>query len=124
MMWEMQTVESDIAEGESRRNEMSGKAWKLNSEIEGKLMEIEALTEQCNQAIRKLKLRNHFQLVLDINGSSAAEVIGINYKDLLKPALNALAEEAKKAIFSNTKKRINLQKQSYDNDIFIEGKRV
>ncbi|KAG0452835.1 hypothetical protein HPP92_025499 [Vanilla planifolia] len=124
MTREIQVVERDIAEGESRRNEMDEKAWKLNTEVERNYREIEALTEQCNHSIRKLKLQNHFQLVLNSKGSSAAEVIGVDYKTMLKPELTALAMEAKKGMFSNAEERINLQKQSHDNDMTIEGKKV
>ncbi|XP_020582211.1 kinetochore protein NDC80 homolog [Phalaenopsis equestris] len=121
---ELQAVERDIAEGESRRNEMEEKAWTLNSEFERKFREIEALAEQCNQVNRKLKIGNNVQLVLNAKASSAAEVIGIDHKTKLKPAIRALMEETKKSTVSKMEELINLQKQSLENDMLLDGKRA
>ncbi|PKA46208.1 hypothetical protein AXF42_Ash015501 [Apostasia shenzhenica] len=121
---EMQAVERDIVDGESRRNEIEEKSWVFNTEVERKYREIVAMAEQCNQAIRKLKLGNGFQLVLKDKGSSAAEVMGVDYKTLLKPALSALSEELKKSMASNLEELIDLQKRSHSNDMMLEEKRV
>ncbi|KAI0514014.1 hypothetical protein KFK09_010047 [Dendrobium nobile] len=124
MTRELQAVERDIAEGESRRNEMEEKAWMLNSELERKFREIETLAEQCNQAIRKLKIGNNFQYVINAKASSAAAVIGTDYKTMLKPALSSLMEEANKSKVSKVEELINLQKQSLENDMMLDGKRA
>ncbi|XP_038973110.1 kinetochore protein NDC80 homolog isoform X2 [Phoenix dactylifera] len=109
MKRELQAVERDIAEAESGRNVLEEKAWELEAAVGRKLNEFEVLSEHCNQAIRK--------------GSSPAEVLGTNYKTILKPALSALAEDTKKASVSKLEESINLQKQSRENAKMLEEKR-
>lgn len=53
MRRELQAVERDIGEAEQGRNAMEEKAWELEVEIGKKLKELEAMVEQCNQAMRK-----------------------------------------------------------------------
>ncbi|EHA8590264.1 kinetochore protein NDC80 [Cocos nucifera] len=123
MKRELQAVERDIAEAESGRNVLEEKAWELEVVVGRKLNELEVLSEQCNQAIRKLKLGNDFQYVLNAGGSSPVEVLGTNYKTILKSALNALAEDTKKASISKLEESINLQEQSRENVKMLEEKR-
>lgn len=124
MTRELQAVEREISDAERRRNETDEKTWLLNPEVERAFREIETSTEQCNQAIRKLKIGNYFQHVHNPEGSSAAEVIGTEYKTILKPALSSLTEEAKKSKVLKVEELINMQKQSYENDMMLDRKRT
>ncbi|OAY85233.1 Kinetochore protein NDC [Ananas comosus] len=124
MRRELQAVEQDVAEAESRRNALEEKAWELEASSARKMGELEVLAEECNQALRKLKLGVDFQYVLNAKGSSPAEVIGINYKTVLKPALSALAEDTKKLSVSKLEESIARQQQSRENTKILEEKKV
>ncbi|WOL20049.1 kinetochore protein [Canna indica] len=123
MRREMQAVERDIADAESERNRLEEKAWDLEASVSRKLNEIDVIMEQCNQAVRKLKLVTDFQYVLNAKGSSPAEVMGVNYKSILKPALSSLAEELKKTSVSKLEESITLQEQSREIARKLEEKR-
>lgn len=62
--------------------------------------------------------------MLNAKGSSPAEVIGINYKTVLKPALSTLAEDTKKLSVSKLEESIALQQQSRENAKILEEKKV
>ncbi|KAG6537075.1 kinetochore protein NDC80 homolog [Zingiber officinale] len=123
MKREMQRVERDISDVESGRNELEEKTWELEATISRKLDEIELILEQSNQAVRELKLGTDFQYVLNVKGSSPAEVIAVNYKATLKPALNALAEETKKISVSKLEESTTLQEQSRKDAKMLADKR-
>ncbi|XP_009391371.3 kinetochore protein NDC80 homolog [Musa acuminata AAA Group] len=123
MKREMQAVERDIADAEIGRNALEEKAWELEETVSRKIHETEVLLEQCNQAVRRLKLGIDFQYVLNSKGSSPAEVLGINYKSILKPALVALSEDTKKISVSKLEESITLQEQSQENAKVLEEKR-
>lgn len=53
MRRELQVVERDVREAENGRNVMEEKAWELEADIGRRLKELEAMAEQCNQAMRK-----------------------------------------------------------------------
>lgn len=74
-------------------------------------------------SLLRLKLGIDFQYVLNSKGSSPAEVLGINYKSILKPALVALSEDTKKISVSKLEESITLQEQSQENAKILEEKR-
>ena len=56
MRKELMAVEKDIKDAEILRNGWEEKRWRLNSEIEHKLQELEGQIIECNQAIRRFCL--------------------------------------------------------------------
>lgn len=72
----------------------------------------------------RLKLGNDFKYVLNSEGSTPAEVLGIDYKATLKPTLTALADEAKKTSMAKLEELISLQQQSRENAAKHEAKKT
>ncbi|CBI23882.3 unnamed protein product, partial [Vitis vinifera] len=123
MKRELQAVERDITEAEVARNGWEEKSWDLDTTIGHKFKELEALSIECNQALRRLKLGNGLQYVLNAKGSSPTEVLGIDYKSALKPALDSFADDINKSSMSKLEELISLQQQSVENAAKIEAKR-
>lgn len=123
MRRELQAVERDIAEAELARNTWEEKSWELDATIGHKSKELEALAMECNQAMRRLKLGNEFQYVLNPKGTTPSEIMGIDYKSKLKPALNSYADDIQKSSMAKLEELISLQQQSKENAAKIEGKR-
>ncbi|CAL2236257.1 unnamed protein product [Prunus armeniaca] len=125
MKRELQAVERDIGEAELARNAWEEKAWDLDTMLSHKFKELETLAMECNQAMRssRLKLGNGFQYVLNAKGSTPADVMGIDYKLTLKPALNSYSDDIKKSSVEKLEELISLQQQSSELSATIEGKR-
>ena len=71
----------------------------------------------------RLKFGDGFQYTLNTKGSTPAEVMGIDYKSALKPALESFAEDIKKNSMAKLEELIALQQQSSDIAAKVEGKR-
>lgn len=71
----------------------------------------------------RLKLDSDFQYVLNPKGSTPAEIMGIDYKSKLKPALGSYADDVQKSSMAKLEELISLQQQSKENAAKIEGKR-
>ncbi|RXH92364.1 hypothetical protein DVH24_033260 [Malus domestica] len=112
MKRELQAVERDIGEAELERNAWEEKAWEIDNMLSHKFKDLEAVAMDCNQAMRRLKLGNGFQYLLNAKGSTPAEIMGIDYKSTLKPALDAYSEGIKKSSVEKLEELISLQKQS------------
>ncbi|CAI0439263.1 unnamed protein product [Linum tenue] len=112
MRRELQAVEREFEEAEASRNELEEKIWDLEATIGKKFKELEAVAMDCNQEARRLKLENIFQHGLNANGSTPAEVMGIDYKSTLKPRLNSLADDLKKSCLLKLEEDMSLQQQS------------
>ncbi|XP_021747496.1 kinetochore protein ndc80-like [Chenopodium quinoa] len=128
MKRELQAVEREISEAEASRSSWEEKSWDIHVAIAQKHKELEALSVECNQTLRRLKpaITKHggdFQYVLNANGSTPAEVLGINYKSTLKPAIRACADEIKKSTTAKLEEFIALQQQSKELSNRIEAKR-
>ncbi|KAE8009114.1 hypothetical protein FH972_005568 [Carpinus fangiana] len=123
MRRELQAMERDAGEAELARNAWDEKCWDLDSTLDHKFKELEALAMQCNQAMRRLKIDNDFQYVLNAKGSTPTEIMGIDYKSKLQPALNSYADEIQKSSMAKLEELISLQQQSKENAAKIEGKR-
>lgn len=123
MQREMQAVEHDIAKVENGKVVLEEKGWELEAAVVRKLEEIEALAEQCNQALRKLKPGINFQYMLNAKGFTPAEILGTSYKTVLKPALNTLADETKRISVSKIDDSIDLEKQLQGNVKILEEKK-
>ncbi|XP_042057726.1 kinetochore protein NDC80 homolog [Salvia splendens] len=123
MKRELQAVERDFEESEAGRSGWEEKIWELDSEIGHKLKELERLVMECNQTIRRLKLGNGFQYQLRADGSTPSEVLGLDYKSILKPALVAFAEEIKGSSMEKLEELISLRPRSGENATRLEEKR-
>ncbi|XP_047976876.1 kinetochore protein NDC80 homolog [Salvia hispanica] len=123
MKRELQAVERNIEEAEAGRSGWEEKIWELDSEIGHKFKELEHLLMECNQTIRRLKLGNGFQYQLHADGSTPAEVLGSDYKSILKPALVAFAEEIKGSSMEKLEELISLRPRSGENAAKLEDKR-
>lgn len=123
MKRELQAVERDIAEAEIARNAWEEKSWDLDATLGHKLKDLEALSIECNQAMRRLKLGNTFQYTLNAKGSTPAEVLGIDYKSTLKPLLDSFSDDIKKSSMVKLEELISLQQESVDLAAKIEAKR-
>ncbi|OAY44880.1 hypothetical protein MANES_07G012900v8 [Manihot esculenta] len=123
MKRELQAVERDIGEAEAARNSWEEKMWDLDAAIGHKFKELEALSMECNQAARRLKLGNGFQYVLNAEGSTPAQVMGIDYKSTVKPGLESFADDIKKNSMAKLEELISLQQESSELTAKIEGKK-
>ncbi|KAK3002127.1 hypothetical protein RJ639_022290 [Escallonia herrerae] len=123
MKRELQAVERDIGESEAARSGWEEKSWDLDAAIGQKFKELEAHLIECNQAIKRLKLGNGFQYELNAKGSTPAEILGIDYKTTIKPALASLAENLKESSMAKLEELISLQQLSVENAAKIEAKR-
>lgn len=123
MKRELQAVERDIEETEAARNGWEEKIWELDSEIAHKFKELERFMMECNQAIRRLKLGNGFQYQLNAKGSTPSEVLGLDYKSILKPAIASFAEDIKRSSMGKLEELISLRQQSGENAVKLEEKR-
>lgn len=70
-----------------------------------------------------MKLGNNFQYVLNAKGSTPAEVMGIDYKSTIKPALDSYSDDIKKNSVEKLEELISLQRQSSELSAKIEGQR-
>ncbi|KAI4296275.1 hypothetical protein L6164_036247 [Bauhinia variegata] len=123
MKRELQAVDRDIGEAELARNAWEERSWELDTTLGHKFKDLEALALDCNQAIRRLKIGNGFQYQLNAKGTTPAEIMGIDYKSTLKPALNSFADDIKRSSMENLEELISLQQKSSENATRIEGKR-
>lgn len=123
MRRELQAVERDIVDAENARNEWESKTWDLDSTLGRKFKELEALSMECNQAMKRLKLATEIQYSLNSNGSTPSEVMGVDYKSTLKPALESFADDVKRSSVEKLEELISLQQQSSEMAAKIEGKR-
>ncbi|TXG65282.1 hypothetical protein EZV62_006557 [Acer yangbiense] len=123
MKKELKAVERDIEDAETARSAWEDKCWDLDATFIRKFKELEALSIECNQAIRRLKLSNDIRYVSSAKGSTPAEVMGIDYKSTLKPTLESFADEVNKSSMEKLEDMISPQQQSSEMAAKIEGKR-
>ncbi|XP_022642646.1 kinetochore protein NDC80 homolog isoform X1 [Vigna radiata var. radiata] len=123
MKKELHAVERDTAEAELERNAWEEKSWDVDTTISHKLNDLEALALDCNQALKRLKIGNGFQYVLNGKGTTPAEIMGIDHKTMLKPALRSFADEIKKVSMVKQEECISYQQKSGENAARLEGKR-
>ncbi|KAI6704252.1 hypothetical protein NL676_013388 [Syzygium grande] len=123
MKKELQAVEWDIADAEIERNKYEERCWDLDRTLALKFKELEELAKECNKAVRKLKLGSDYQYLLNAKGSTPAEVMDIDYKSTLKPALDMHADDINKSSVEKLEELIILQKQSKETAARIEEKR-
>ncbi|XP_010554441.1 PREDICTED: kinetochore protein NDC80 homolog [Tarenaya hassleriana] len=110
MKRELQAVDRDIADAEVARDAWEQKAWELNTQIRNQIHELQTLAMDCNQSFRRLKI--NIQYNLNEKGSTPAEVMGVDYKNMVKPALMSYADEINKNSMGRLEELISLQHQS------------
>ncbi|GMH01277.1 hypothetical protein Nepgr_003116 [Nepenthes gracilis] len=123
MKRELQAVEREIGAAEAAHSAWEEKCWDLDATISQKFKELETLSIECNQALRRLKLGSDLQYALNAKGSTFDEVLGIDYKARLKPAIESFADEIKKSSMSNLEELIALQQQATEMTLKIEAKK-
>ncbi|KAL2342163.1 hypothetical protein Fmac_010103 [Flemingia macrophylla] len=123
MRRELQAVENDTAEAELARTAWEEKVWGLDSALSHKINDLEALAMDCNQALKRLKIGIDIQYQLNAQGTTPAEIMGIDYKNTLKPALRSFADEIKKSCMEKLEESISYQQKSSENAARLEGKR-
>jgi kinetochore protein NDC80 len=124
MKRELQAVERDVVEAELARNSWEDKSWDLDATTRQKLKDLEALLNECNQCIKRLKLGSNIQYEVNPKGSTAAEVLGLDYKSTLQPKLASLAEEIKTSSMATLEEQISLERTQFEYATKIEAKKM
>jgi kinetochore protein NDC80 len=70
-----------------------------------------------------LNIGNDIQYVLDPKGATPAEIMGIDYKVILKPVLESYADDIKRNSVVKLEELVSLRKKSAENSARLEGKR-
>ncbi|EFH54250.1 kinetochore protein [Arabidopsis lyrata subsp. lyrata] len=109
MRRELQAVERDVAEAEVARDGWDLKAWELNSQIGNQFHQIQTLSIDCNQALRRLKI--DIQFTVNERGKTPAKVMGVDYKSVVKPALCSLYDGIKGSLNEKMEELVTLQHQ-------------
>ncbi|KAK9734041.1 hypothetical protein RND81_04G110700 [Saponaria officinalis] len=123
MKRQLVALDREITDAEASRSSWEKKSWDLDSAIGLKFTELESLFIDCNQALKRIKRGGDYQYVLNAKGSTPAEVLGIDYKSTLKPAINAFADEIKKSTTAKLEEFIALQQHFKEMTAKIEAKR-
>ncbi|KAL5573520.1 hypothetical protein UlMin_023117 [Ulmus minor] len=123
MRRELQAVERDIGDAEIATSSWENKSWDLHSSSGYSFKELQALAIESNQANKRLKFGDGFQFAMNAKGSTPAEVMGIDYKSKLKPALASFAEDIKKNSMVKLEELIALQQQLSNIAAEVEGKK-
>ena len=71
----------------------------------------------------RLKLGCDFQYSLSAEGSSAADVLGKEYKTVLKPFISDIANETKKNLAARLEEKISLQQRSRENSLLLDERK-
>ncbi|KAK4803733.1 hypothetical protein SAY86_003550 [Trapa natans] len=123
MKKEMQVVEREIADAEVERNNYEDKCWDLEATLGHKLKELEELAKECNRTIRKLKVGGDLQYLLNPQGTTPSEVMGIDYKSSITPAMDSHIDEINKSSVVKLEEMIALQQKLKDHSVMMEKKR-
>ncbi|CAL0309545.1 unnamed protein product [Lupinus luteus] len=123
MRRELQAVERDIGEAELARNAWEDKSWDLDTSLGHKFKDLEALAMDCNQSLKRLKIGNGIQYQLNSNGTTPAEIMGIDHKLTLKPALNSFADDIQKSSMGKSEELISYQQKFNEIVVRLEEKR-
>ncbi|KFK34705.1 hypothetical protein AALP_AA5G180900 [Arabis alpina] len=121
MRRELQAVERDVSEAEVARDGWEQKAWELNSQIRNQFHQIQTLAIDCNQALRRLKL--DVQFAVNEKGELPGEVMGVDYKSVVKPALCSLYDGIKESSTKKVEELTTLQHQASEMASKMESKK-
>uniref|UniRef100_A0A1J3JJ52 Kinetochore protein NDC80 n=1 Tax=Noccaea caerulescens TaxID=107243 RepID=A0A1J3JJ52_NOCCA len=120
MKRELQAVERDVTEAEGARDGWEQKAWELNSQIRNQFHQIQTLAIDCNQALRRLKL--DIQFAVSEKGE-VGEVLGVDYKSEVKPALSSLYDAIKGSSMEKVATQTAIQQQASEMASKMEAKK-
>ncbi|KAL5571150.1 hypothetical protein UlMin_020747 [Ulmus minor] len=123
MRRELQAVERDIGDAEIATSSLENKSWDLHSSSGYSFKELQTLAIESNQANKRLKFGDGFQFAMNAKGSTPAEVMGVDYKSKLKPALASFADDIKKNSTVKLEELIALQQQLSNIAAKVEGKK-
>lgn len=121
MKRELVAVERDVSEGEEARDGWEQKAWELNSRISNQFHQIQTLAIDCNQAMRRLKV--DVQFVVNERGVEPGEVMGVDYKAVVKPALCSLYDGIKEGSMKKAEELVTLQEHASEMASKIESRK-
>ncbi|KAF8091131.1 hypothetical protein N665_0452s0002 [Sinapis alba] len=121
MKRELQAVERDVSETEVARDGWEQRAWEINSQISNQFHQIQTLAIDCNQALRRLKV--DIQFIVKEGGELPQEVMGVNYKSLVKPALCSLYDGIKEGSKNKVEEIVSLQQQVSEMASKIESRK-
>ncbi|CAH8296428.1 unnamed protein product [Eruca vesicaria subsp. sativa] len=110
MKRELVAVERGVEEAEVARDGWEQKAWELNSKISNQFHQIQRLAIDCNQAMRRLKV--DVQFAVNERGVEPGEVMGVDYKGVVKPALCSLYDGVKEGSMKKVEELVTLQEQA------------
>lgn len=77
----------------------------------------------CLPGVSRLKIGNGVQYQLNSEGTTPAEIMGIDHKVTLKPALNSFVDDIKKSSMGKLEESISYQQKSSENAVRLEEKR-
>ncbi|KAF9595214.1 hypothetical protein IFM89_037812 [Coptis chinensis] len=117
---EIQALEREISEAEAARNEWEEQSWDVDASLGKMYKDLENLSVECNQAIRRLKIGDELQYKLNSKGSKPADILGVDYKS---STLIAFVDDLKKSSMAKLEEFISLQQQSQDKDSKVKEKR-
>eukprot|EP01018_Ginkgo_biloba_P012754 Gb_08872 [translate_table: standard] len=123
MSRECQSIEHDIHAAEASRNQWEEKAWELEVSASKKLKELEGAIDRYNQEIIRLKLGNSFEYKLNPRGVTPVEILGVDFKDTLKPRIISCTEDYERTSREKWEESIAIQQQLHDKGSEQEGKR-
>ncbi|KAG2252024.1 hypothetical protein Bca52824_082160 [Brassica carinata] len=121
MKRELLAVERDVSEAEAARDGWEQKAWELNSKISYQFHQIQTLTIDCNQAMRRLKV--DVQFAVNERGVEPGEVMGVDYKAVVKPALCSLCDGIKEGSMKKVEELVTLQEHASEMAAKIESRK-
>ncbi|KAF3525311.1 hypothetical protein F2Q69_00049047 [Brassica cretica] len=121
MKRELLAVERDVSEAEAARDGWEQKAWELNSKISNQFHQIQTLAIDCNQAMRRLKV--DVQFAVNERGVEPGEVMGVDYKAVVKPALCSLCDGIKEGSMEKVQELVTLQEHASEMATKIESRK-
>lgn len=108
---ECNAIELDIQAAQASRNEWEEKAWDVEVSASKKLKELEAAIDRYNQEIMRLKLGSSFEYKLNTRGLTPTEILGVDFKDTIKPGLVSATEDYLRIYREKWEETIALQQQ-------------
>ncbi|KAJ4895822.1 Kinetochore protein Ndc80 [Raphanus sativus] len=121
MKRELRAVERDVEGGEVGRDGWEQRVWEVNSRIGNQFHQIQRLAVDCNQALRRLKV--DVQFAVSESGKVPEEVMGVEYKVLVKPALCSLYDGIKEGSTKKAEELVYLQQQVSEMESKIESRK-
>ncbi|KAK7388056.1 hypothetical protein VNO78_22859 [Psophocarpus tetragonolobus] len=123
MKRELQAVQRDSAEAQLARNAWEDKSWDLDTSLSRTIKDLHTLAIDCNQALKRLKIGNGIHYQIHPTGTTPPQIMGIDHKFILKPALASFADDIKKTSMEKLEELISYQHMSAGIAVRLEAKR-